>query len=111
MAQDRGMPIEVTPTRTAFVYDTLTGKVVHIHQFVPARPGRTIPDDEMEKVAIELAPLAFDRARLRVVHADERQSELSPESNYRVDLKSRALVVERAERFHPGERPERPKRG
>lgn len=108
MAKTPTMPMETAPTRTAFVYEARTGKVVHVHQFVPARPGGTIPEEEMENAALSFAPAAYDRKSLRVLHADEKQI-LSPEFRYRVDPKKRALRAERAEPLRPRDRPRRTK--
>lgn len=108
MAKAPALPTEIAPTRTAFVYETRTGKVVHIHQFVPARPGGTIPEDEMEKAALSFAPATYDRRSLRVLHADEKL-DLSPEFRYRVDVRKRALLAERVEPLRPRDRPRRTK--
>lgn len=88
-------PLQPRATKTTFVYDTRTGKVVHVHQFIPARPGGTCSDREMEEAAVNLAPAAWDRANLAVLH-DDKELELNPRQQYRVDIKSRRLVVEPA---------------
>ena len=88
-------PSGAKATRTWFVYDSRTGKVVHIHQFVPAHPGGTCSDREMEQTALELAPAAWERTYLGVL-AHEGELVLSPEHRYRVDVENRALVVEPA---------------
>lgn len=88
-------PMQSQPTKTSFVYDTRTGKVVHIHQFIPAQPDGTCSDSEMEETALRLAPAAWDRAKLGILHYAKRL-DLNPEHQYRVDVKSRELVVEPA---------------
>ena len=89
-------PTQARATRTSFVYDTRTGKVVHIHQFVPYGDG-TISEREMEETALKLAPHAWARAQLAVLHHGAGENhELSPEHRYRVDIESRRLVVEPA---------------
>jgi hypothetical protein len=92
-----GEPIQPKATKTSFVYDAQTGKVVHVHQFIPARPDGTCSDREMEETALKLAPAAWDRAQLGVLHHDE-EMDLDPKHRYRVDLKNRRLVVELAPR-------------
>ena len=87
--------ILANPTKTSFVYDTRTGKVVHIHQFVPYHPDETCSDSEMEKTALQLAPIHFDRSHLAVLHYDgDKHSDTSIQ--YRVDLDKRTLVEESA---------------
>jgi hypothetical protein len=88
-------PLEPKATKTWFVYDRRTGKVVHIHQFIPASPGGTCSDREMEETALKLAPAAWDRANLSVLHHD-KELDINPKYQYRVNIKSRALVVESA---------------
>ena len=88
-------PLEAKPTKTWFVYDKRTGKVVHIHQFVPAQPGGTCSDREMEETALNLAPAAWNRSQLSILQHDKELA-LHPEHRYRVDIKKRALVVEPA---------------
>jgi hypothetical protein len=91
-----GEPSQPKATMTSFVYDTRTGKVVHIHQFVPYGDG-TISEAEMAKTAMELAPDAWDRKRLAVLHHGKGHNhELRPEHRFRVDLGTRRLVVEQA---------------
>lgn len=91
-----GEPTQSQPTNTTYVYDTRTGKVVHIHQFIPYGDG-TISEREMEKTARELAPRAWDQKRLAVLHHGKGEKhELSPDHRYRVDLQTRRLVVEPA---------------
>lgn len=88
-------PLEAKATKTWFVYDRRTGKVVHIHQFIPAHPGGTCSDREMEETALKLAPVAWDRAYLSVLH-HEKELDINPEHQYRVDIEKGALVVEPA---------------
>lgn len=89
-------PGQSKATMTTFVYDTRTGKVVHIHQFVPYGDG-TISEAEMAKTAMELAPASWDRQRLAVLHRGKGHNhELRPEQRFRVDLGTRRLVVEQA---------------
>jgi hypothetical protein len=88
-------PNQARPTKTSFVYDTRTGKVVHIHQFVPYHPDETCLDSEMEKTALQLAPTHFDRAHLAVLHYDGDKYD-DPSIQYRVDLDKSTLVEESA---------------
>jgi hypothetical protein len=88
-------PFEPRPTKTSFVYNTRTGAVVHVHQFIPADPTGKHSDREMEEVAMRLAPTRWDRADLAVLH-DHEQRALSPEHTYRVDVENRRLVIEPA---------------
>lgn len=81
------------PTKISFVYDTRTGEVVHIHQFIPAYPDGTCSEREMEETALKLAPTIFDRAQLAVLHHDEELG-LTAAYQYRVDIESRRLVRE-----------------
>jgi hypothetical protein len=90
-----GAPIEAKATKTSFVYDTRTGEIVHVHQFIPASPDGTCPDREMEETALKLAPAALDRAQLEVLHHDG-EMDLTPEREYRVDVENRKLLVETA---------------
>jgi hypothetical protein len=85
-------PVEGKPTKTTFVYDRRTGKVVHVHQFVPYERNGTISDREMEEMALSLAPASLNRERLGVLHQG-RDLELSPERIYRVDVKTGKLVA------------------
>jgi hypothetical protein len=85
-------PIEARASRTTFVYDTATGKVVHVHQFIPATPGGTCSDEEMAETAMALAPSAYARDAVDVLHADE--VELVPGHVYRVDVERRTVVAE-----------------
>lgn len=87
-------PIQAKPTKTSFVYDTRTGKVVHIHQFVPCHPDGTCSNSEMEKAALELAPARCDRAHLAVLHHDG--DKYDPSIRYRVDCDNYTLVAENA---------------
>ena len=88
-------PIQAKPTKTTFVYDTRTGKVVHVHQFVPYDPNGTCSDREMETAALELAPEACERKYLAVLHFDEdKYSDRS--IRYRVDCEKRVLIEESA---------------
>lgn len=43
------------PTQAVAVYDRSSGEIVHIHAFVPARPGGTMPVDELRDAAMEMA--------------------------------------------------------
>lgn len=88
-------PIQAKPTKTSFVYDTRTGKVVHIHQFIPSHPDGTCSDSEMERTALQLAPARCDRAHLAVLHHDgDRYADRAV--RYRVDCDKRTLVEESA---------------
>jgi hypothetical protein len=98
LAKERFMntePTQAKATKTSFVYDTRTGKVVHVHQFIPAAPGGTCSDSEMETMALKLAPAAWDRAQLGVLH-DDGELELNPEHRYRVDVQKLEVVFEPA---------------
>ena len=97
------------PTQTSVVYDQRTGEIVHIHQFVPGRPGwRVCPTDEMAETALEMAETALT---LAVSHSDGtlRRNEpriglgvahfgrdliLNPEYNYRIDVENGRLIEE-----------------
>ena len=92
MADD---PIKAKPTKTSFVYDTRTGKVVHIHQFVPYHPNETCSASEMEKTALHLAPARCDRAHLAVLHYDGDKYD-DPSIRCRVDCDKRTLIEESA---------------
>jgi hypothetical protein len=93
-------PMEAIPSKTTFVYDARTGKVVHIHQFV----GESCSDDDMERTALELAPGQLDRKHLSVIHDASIGKELSPDRHYRVDVKARRVVAETVERKFPNRR-------
>ena len=88
-------PFEAKAAKTTFVYDLRTGRVVHVHQFIPYEPNGTISDREMEEMALTQAPPVFERSSLSVVHYG-RDLELSPAKHYRVDVKTRKLIVEAA---------------
>lgn len=88
-------PIEAKPTRTSFVYDSRTGKVVHIHQYVPLHPGEKCAEAEMERTALQLAPSHFDRGHLAVLHF-EGDKYSDPSIRYRVDCEKRTLIAESA---------------
>lgn len=88
-------PVEGKPSKTTFVYDKKTGKVVHIHQFIPYHPDGACSDHEMEETAMKLAPLAWDRSQLGALHHG-KTLEISPEHRYRIDVESHRLVVEPA---------------
>jgi hypothetical protein len=88
-------PLEAKATKTTFVYDTRTGKVVHVHQFIPYDRNGTMSDREMEEMALKLAPPVWDRSRLSVLH-HAKDLELNPEHDYRVDVKNRKLLVQAA---------------
>lgn len=88
-------PFEAKATKTTFVYDTGTGKVVHVHQFIPFDPNGTISDREMEEMALSQAPPAWERSRLSFLHRG-KDLELSPRQHYRVDVKNRKLLIEAA---------------
>ena len=88
-------PVQAEPTKTTFVYDTRTGKVVHVHQFVPYDSKGTCSDHEMETAALELAPAACEREHLAVLHFDgDKYSDRS--IRYRVDCEKRVLIEESA---------------
>jgi hypothetical protein len=81
------------PMQRSFVYDSRTGEIVHIHQFVPFSPDGRCPTDEMAETALTLAPSALDRSELGVLH-HEGVLELSHEFAYRVDVVKNQLVRE-----------------
>lgn len=84
-------PIQQQPTKTSFVYDTRTGQVVHVHQFIPYAPEGTCSDSEMEETALHLAP--GETANLGVVHYEgDRYADRSVQ--YRVDCEKRTLIEE-----------------
>jgi hypothetical protein len=101
-------PTQPKPTKTTFVYDQQTGKVVHIHQFIPAGPDGTCSDQEMEETALNLAPAAWKRAHLAVLHHD-RELDLDPNARYRVDIGKRQLVVEPAPKKPSQDRLQKPR--
>ena len=88
-------PLQAKATKTWFVYDRRTGKVMHIHQFIPAHPGGTCSDREMEETALKLAPAVADRAYLSVLYHEE-ELDINPEHQYRVDIEKGTLIVEPA---------------
>jgi hypothetical protein len=88
-------PYEAKAAKTTFVYDARTGKVVHIHQFIPFDPKGTISDREMEEMAFAQASPKWERSRLSVLHHG-KELELNPAKHYRVDVKSRKLLIEAA---------------
>ena len=88
-------PLVAKPRKTCFVYDTRTGRVVHIHQFVPSHPDGTCSDEEMEKTALDLAPTECDLGHLAVIHRDG-DGDLDPEFDFRVDCDKRELIKEPA---------------
>lgn len=90
------MPFQEKPTRTCFVYDKRTGKVVHIHQFIATDPNAACSTEEIEKTALKLAPTQCDRAHLSVLHSDESEQQLSPEFRYRVNCNTHKLIREPA---------------
>ena len=90
-----GEPIQPQATKTSFVYDTRTGKVVHIHQFIPLSRDGSCTNREMEETALKLAPSEWDRAQLGVLH-HEKEGDLNPEYQYRVDVSNHELLVEPA---------------
>jgi hypothetical protein len=81
------------PTQFAFVYDSRTGEIVHVHQFVPISPDGRCPIDEMTQTALTLAPSTFDRSELGVLH-HEGVLELSHQVACRVDVAKNQLVRE-----------------
>jgi hypothetical protein len=95
-----GAMTEAKATKTTFVYDNQTGEVVHVHQFIPASPGGTCSEREMEETALALAPTALDRAQLGVLHHDE-ELDLEPEYHYRIDVEAGRLVADRAPNKSP----------
>ncbi|SPH18347.1 hypothetical protein DEA8626_01884 [Defluviimonas aquaemixtae] len=71
-------PMTAKPKKTCFVFDRRTGKVVHVHQFIPAHPDGDCADEEMERMALQLAPQDCDRSQLGVLHCagdGDRQTE------------------------------------
>lgn len=86
--------VEAKATKTAVVYDTRTGEVVH----VPSNSFRStwwhMSRQGNGEDGAQLAPGGVDRARLGVLH--DKGREFSPAFQYRVDVKSRMLVADRA---------------
>jgi hypothetical protein len=93
-------PIEATeastPSQWCAVFDARTGKVVHVHQFVPASARTRCTADDLAKEALRIAAQEHPDADLKPVPASAAKT-LDPRVNYRFDTKSRKLIVERSD--------------
>lgn len=102
-------PVEATddsaPSQWCAVYDARTGKVVHLHEFVPADARGRCANDALAQEALRIAAHEHPDADLKVAHPSP-SARLDPRAHYRYDAKSRKLVAGPA-RLTPRERVDR----
>lgn len=79
--------------RTCMVYDTTSGEVIHVHEFL-ALPGVTPPTErELEAEACASACKITSKARSEIASLHVRREDLTIGVQYIVDLKQKTLIA------------------
>ena len=79
--------IDETPEmQWCVVYDTHTGTVVHLHQFL-GLPSTSFSPEDVARQALEHTPARHDRKQLSVAHPSG-DVPLRRDGHYRVDVRS-----------------------
>ena len=87
---------EAAAAEWCVVFDTRTGKAVHIHQVVSAGAREPASREELEREALEMAAARHPRETLRVAHPS-RDVPLDPRLDYRIDPQSESVRTERVD--------------
>jgi len=86
---------EAPTSQFCLVYEKDTGKVVHIHEFIPAEPSSGCSREELEIQALQLAPTKYPRSGLAAFHPTTHQV-FKRHFRYQVDTRRNALLVEKS---------------
>ncbi len=71
MKEATELPFDSSPTQTCVVYDQRTGRVVHVHDFIPAEPGGSAAPSEMRAAALEATGSVVEQQYLAVAEVPE----------------------------------------
>jgi hypothetical protein len=81
----------VKSARSCVLYDSDSGRILHIHQSVVLEGGATPSDAEMERVAHEmLSGRDVDASKVAALHLPH--ADFKPRTAYTVDVAKRTLV-------------------
>jgi hypothetical protein len=81
-----------TSRKTMIVYDTSTGKIIHVHE-VLALPGVTLPSEsELESQARNMAEKSTGRTMTQAAVMHVRREDIKPDFHYEVDVKNKVLT-------------------
>ena len=90
LAPQQNNPFQIESRDGYVLYDSDSGRIVHVHIITRFRGGEGLPSDEHEARALEMAKrMGHNVERLRVLRVEPDQ--LKP-GRQQVDLKNRALV-------------------
>ena len=85
--------VEHESSRVCVVYDTQTGAILHVHQVVTWSRAKSPTEQEIERVALELATNdRRHRSRMGILHV--KPESLLPRRNYKVDIEKLTLISE-----------------
>lgn len=90
-----GDPGQLIPSQACVVYDQTDGRIVHIHEFVPATPGGSCPSEELHATAMDMASRLCGTESLAIVDAPDELVR-GPRTAWRVDLSTREIKAELA---------------
>lgn len=98
---EAGRPTDASPhTQWCVVFDSTTGAVVHIHQFIALSRADACSPDELSKQAIEQARYRQGGRALKVGHPSD-DTPLDYNGRYRVDPATGRVLVEKLRRVKP----------
>jgi hypothetical protein len=88
-----GKPEYLIPTQACVVYDQRDGRIVHIHEFVPATAGGSYSLDELHTAAMGMASRLCGTEFLAIADAPAELVR-EPRNVWRVDLSTGELKAE-----------------
>ncbi len=92
MKEATDLPFDSSPTQTCVVYDQRTGRVVHVHDFVPAEPGGSSAPSEMRAAALDATSSLAEKQYLAIAEVPEDL--LGSEGAYRVNAETGKVYAE-----------------
>ena len=91
---------QANASQWCLIYERRTGKVVHIHQFLPLTTDDLMSHEALEKAALaELAPDSHPNADSFGVFHPKANAVLEPNVEYVIDLKSHSLSGKRIDPY------------
>jgi len=96
MTNDIGGDLEISGHRICIVYDSRTGRVVHIHESIALEGTKLLADDALRARSLELAAGSANRegakSRVRMETIVVAPEELPQDGPFTVNPKSRAFT-------------------
>jgi hypothetical protein len=95
MTNDIGGDLEISGHRICVVFDSRTGRVVHIHESIALEGTKLLADDALRARSLELAAGSANRdakSRVRMETIVVAPEELPQDGHFRMNPKSRAFM-------------------